>query len=111
MNVRETLSHGDTPMYQIWYAKVKPKKVMGWTRKHIQNPINLTLRSKFKVESGSKIYATHYLMMIHPWPCAKIWLAKVKPKKSYGSDTNLQRRTDRQTDGQTVIPIFPPELR
>ena len=45
------------------------KKVMGWTRKHVKNPINLTLRSKFKVVSGSWMYATHRLMVIHP--CAK----------------------------------------
>ena len=32
MNVRDTSSHGDTPMCQIWLAKVKPKKVMGRTR-------------------------------------------------------------------------------
>ena len=32
MNVRDTLSHGNTPMSQIWLANVKPKKVMGWTR-------------------------------------------------------------------------------
>ena len=32
MNVRDTSSHGDTPMCQIWLAKVKPKKFMGRTR-------------------------------------------------------------------------------
>ena len=32
MNVRDTSSHGDTPMCQIWQANVKPKKVMGRTR-------------------------------------------------------------------------------
>ena len=44
-----------------------PKKVMDWTRKHVKNPINWTLRSKFKVVSGSWMYATHHFMVIHPW--------------------------------------------
>ena len=29
MNVRDTSSHSDTPMYQIWYANVKPRKSYG----------------------------------------------------------------------------------
>ena len=53
MNVRDTSSHSDTPMCQIWLVNVKPKMIMGLTRKHVKNPINLTLRSKFKVVSGS----------------------------------------------------------
>ena len=32
MNVRDTLSHGDTPMSQKWLANVKPKKLIGRTR-------------------------------------------------------------------------------
>ena len=38
----------------------------------------------------------------------QIWLADVKPKRSYGPDTNLHRQTDRQMEGQTdrVIPIY-----
>ena len=53
MNVRDTSSHSDTPMCQIWLVNVKPKMIMGLTRKHVKNSINLTLRSKFKVVSGS----------------------------------------------------------
>ena len=53
MNVRDTSSHSDTPMCQIWLVNVKPKMIMGLTRTHVKNPINLTLRSKFKVVSGS----------------------------------------------------------
>ena len=26
INVRDTSSHSDTPMYQVWYANVKPRK-------------------------------------------------------------------------------------
>ena len=26
MNMRDTCSHSDKPMYQIWYANVKPRK-------------------------------------------------------------------------------------
>ena len=42
---------------------------MGTHGKHIKTPINLTLRSKFKVVSGSWMYTTHRLMVIHS--CAK----------------------------------------
>ena len=80
-------------------------KVMSWTRKHVKNPINLTLRSKLKVISGSWMYATHR----GDTTMCQIWLANVKPKKNYGPDTNLlrwtdgrtERQTDRQTDGRT----------
>ena len=50
MNIRDTSYYGDTPMYQILYANVNPKKGMGRTRKHVKNPINLTLRCRGKIE-------------------------------------------------------------
>ena len=70
------------------------KNVMGRTRKHVKNPVNLTLRSKFKVVPGSWMFATHRLMVIHP--CAK-----------YCKPTRIctDRRT-RQRDS-----YIPPELR
>ena len=40
------------------------KRVMGRTRKHVKNPINLTLRSKFKFVSGSRMYVVSYLLMV-----------------------------------------------
>ena len=85
--------------------------MMGRTRKHVKNPINLTLRSKFKVVSGLRMYATHRLMVIHS--CVKYGKPMSNQKKSYRPDTNLHRQTDIQTDGQTerhtdrVIPIYP----
>ena len=53
MNVRDTTSHGDTPCAKYGKPMSNHKKVMGRTRKHVRNPIKLTLRSKFKVVSGS----------------------------------------------------------
>ena len=47
----------------------KDIKAEAWTLNHVINPINLTLRSKVKVVSGSWMYLTHSLMMIDP--CAK----------------------------------------
>ena len=75
------------------------KKLMGRTRKHVRNPINLTLRSKFKVVSGLWMYATHRLMVIHS--CVKYGKPMSNPKKSYRPNTNLHTQTDTQTDGQT----------
>ena len=44
MNVHDTLSYSETPMCQIWYANVNPKKIMGRTRKHVKK----TCKSDFK---------------------------------------------------------------
>ena len=38
MNVRDILPYGDTPMCQIWYANVKPKKGYGLYTKACQKP-------------------------------------------------------------------------
>ena len=54
MNVRDThrlmVIH---PCAKYGKPMSNQKKVMGRTRKHVKKPINLTLRSKFKVVSGS----------------------------------------------------------
>ena len=73
------------------------KKVMGRTQKHVKNPINLTLRSKFKVISGSWMYATHRLMVIHP--CVKYGKPMSNHKKVMGRTRIFtDGRTDRQSD-------------
>ena len=66
---------------------------MGRTRKHV---INLTLKSKSKVVSGSWLYATHRLMVIHP--CVIYRKPMSNQIKSYGPEMNLHRQTDRQSD-------------
>ena len=153
INVLDTSSHGDRPICQIWYANVKAnrsyrldmkiwqkpikltwrskvniqsgswmytthhlmvihpcakygrpmskqKKVMGRTQKHVKNLINLTLRSKFKVVSGSWMYATHHLMVLHP--CGKYGKPVSNHKKVMGrTRICTDRRTDRQTDRWT----------
>ena len=63
------------------------------TRKLVKNP--MTLRSKFKIISDSRMYETHRLMVIHPW--TKYGKSMSNPK-SYGPDTNLHTQTDRQSD-------------
>ena len=87
------------------------KKVMGRTWKHVKNPVNLTLRSTFKVVSGSWMYATHRLMVIHPY--AKYGKPMSNHKKVMGrtgicTDRRTDGRMDRQTD--SYIPpwtLFP----
>ena len=88
------------------------KKVMGRTRKHVKTPINFTLRSNFKVVSGSWMFATHRLMVIHP--CAKYGKPMSNHKKVMGrtricTEGRTDRRTDRrtQTDRQSDFYIPP----
>ena len=50
INIHDTSYYGDTPMYQILYANVNPKKGMGRKGKRVKNPINLTLRNRGKIE-------------------------------------------------------------
>ena len=49
IHVSDTLYHGDTLTCQTKYDYVKGQKKLS----NVINPINLTLRSKFKVVSGS----------------------------------------------------------
>ena len=80
------------------------KKGIGRTRKHVKNPINLTLRSKFKVVSGSWMYATHRLMGIHP--CAKYDKPISNHKKVMGrTRICTDRRTDRRTEWFLYTPL------
>ena len=104
MNVLDTSSHGDRPICQIWYANVKANRSYRSYMKTWQKPLNLTLRSKVNIESGSWMYATHRLMVIHP--CAKYGKPMSNHKKVMG---RTRICTDRRTD--RVISIYPPELR
>lgn len=69
LNVRNISLRGDTPICQIWYGNVKAKKknVTSRTRRHVKTLIILTLRSKVNVMSGSRMFATRRLMVIHPY--------------------------------------------
>ena len=63
--VRVTSSHGDP--YPKYGKPLSNKKiVMGGIQKHVKNTSNLTMRSKFKVVSGSWMYETRHLVVIHP---------------------------------------------
>ena len=53
INVRDTLYHGNTLTCQTKYDYVKGQKSLVLNTKPCINSINLTLRSKFKVVSGS----------------------------------------------------------
>ena len=85
--------HGDTLVCQISilydYAKGQKKKNM----KSCQKPYNLTLRSKVNVVSGSWMYATHLLIMIHT--CAQYSMSN-----ECQSDNKKMIRTGK-TDKQT----------
>ena len=82
MNVLDTSSHGDRPICQIWYASVKANRSYRSYIKTWQKPLILTLRSKVNIESGSWMYATHCLMVIHP--CAKYGKPMSNHKKFMG---------------------------
>ena len=58
------------------------KKVMARTKSHVKNPINLTLRSKVNIMSGSWMYVTYPLMVIDA--CAKYCMPKPKQTKVTG---------------------------
>ena len=66
------------------------KIVVGQTRKHFKNLVNLTLRSNVL---GT--WMTHYLMVIQP--CAKYGTPMSNQIKLWAGDTNLQ------TDGQWFL--------
>ena len=98
---RSTSNHECTQHIVLWWythgpnmvSQCRSKKVIYRTRKHV---INLTLMSKSKVVSGSWLFATHRLMVIHP--CAKYRKPMSNQIKSYGPETNLHRQTDTQSD-------------
>ena len=77
------------------------KIVKGRTRKQVKNPVNLTLKSKINILSGSWMYryATHPLMGINP--CAKYGKPMSNQKKVVGG-------TQICTDGQTEWFLFTP---
>ena len=83
MIVRVTSYHDDTLTCQTKYNYFKGQKAESLTQSHVINPINLTLRSKFKVVSGSWMYLTHLLIVIGMF---QIWYANVKANRSYWSD-------------------------
>ena len=89
MNVLDTFSHGDRPVYQIWYANVKANRSYRSEMKTWQKPINLTLRSKVNIKSGSGMYATHRLRVIHP--CAKYGKPMSIQKKIWAVQENMSK--------------------
>ena len=60
----------------------KDKKAVAQTQSHVINHINLTLRSKVNIVSGTRMCMTHPLVMIHP--CAKYGKPMSNPKKVMG---------------------------
>ena len=92
MNVLDTSCHGDIPICQIWYANVKANRSYRSFIKTWQKPLDLTLRSKVNIDSGSWMYATHCLMVIHP--CAK-----------YGKPMSIQKKVMGRTRKHVKNPI------
>ena len=71
MNVQDTSSLGDKPMYQIWQANVKPKKVTSRTRKHVKKPYKFDL--EVKVHGRIWITNVHDTASDGDKPMSKIW--------------------------------------
>ena len=66
------------PIISWWYTHMtnifiktmsKDKKAVAQTQSHVISPMNLTLRSKVNILSGTRMCMTHHLVVIHP--CAK----------------------------------------
>ena len=93
MNVLYIFYYGIHPCAKYGMSMSGLTEVTGRTWRHVKNSINLTLRSKFKVVSGSWMFAIHRLMVIHPY--AKHG-KPMSNKINYGRDTILHRRTDRE---------------
>ena len=90
----------------------KDKNVMAQTRKYYLKNKYLTLRSKVKVQQRSLRYATHRLMVMHPytkyhWP---IWKDKKKlwsGQASLRRNRRRRRRSGRKNQTKTIcLPSF-----
>ena len=78
-----------TPCAKYGMLISKQTEVMVWTRRHFKTSINLTLRSKFKVLSGSWMYVTHPLNMIDP--CAKYGKPMSKQKQLWAGHEDVSK--------------------
>ena len=66
--VRYTLPYGHAHTYQISLTYLERKKCYGLDKKILFKKKNyLTLRSKVKIQQRSLRYATHRLMVMHPY--------------------------------------------
>ena len=86
----------------------KDRKAEVWTQSHVKNLINLTLRSKIKVVSGSWMYWTLSLMVIDP--CAKYGMPMSKLTEVTGrtwrhDDTTKAYKFDLEVKGHQQIGI------
>jgi hypothetical protein len=76
----------------------KDKNVMAWRRKYYLKNNYLTLRSKVKVRRRSLWYATHRLMVMHPytkyhWPVSKDKNVMAQKRKYYLKNNYLTLRS------------------
>ena len=92
-------------MCQIWYDYFKGQYKLWHQHEAMSKTMNLQGERQIGIMNVCDT-------MIHvDKPICQIQFANVKAKKkSYGSNTNMQRQTDRQLDGQTVIPVYFPDL-
>ena len=104
MNVCDTLTMVIHSCAEQSLTMSKDKKAKAWTQSHVINPINLTLRSKFKIVSGSWMYAPHRLMVIHS--CAKYGKPMSTKKKLWAKHEPAQK--DGQTDRQKEWFLYTP---
>ena len=82
----------------------KDKNVMAWTRKYYLKNNYLTLRSKVNVPRRSLWYATHHLMVMHPytkynWPIWKdkkvmVWTSFAEKKRKKKKRRKRKKKSD-----------------
>ena len=85
-------------MCQIWYSNVKDYRSYRSDMKTWQKPINLTLRSKVKIKSGTWMFVSHLLMVINPCvkngkPMSNQKIVTGRTKKHVKNSTNLTLRS------------------
>ena len=102
MNVRNTSSHDDKRVCQIWEANVKSKMFLPAT-KICQKPCKFDLEVK-----GQRCIGITNIHIVSWYFYVPIMVSQSQTKKNYGPDTNLHRQTDRQTDRQSDSYIYPP---
>ena len=106
--VCNTPPYGHAPTYQISLTYLKRQKCYGPDKKILlKNPNYLTLRSKVNVPRRSLWYATHHLMVMHPytkynWP---IWKdKKVMVRTSFAE---MQKKRKKKWEKKPIcLPSF-----
>ena len=99
------MSHGDTPICQLWYAYAKEQI---WPRHKSTSKAFNFLKFDLEVKCHGHIEAMNVPDTFpSDTPMWQVWYAYVKEQRNYGQDTNLHRQMDGQTDRQSDSYITP----